>query len=225
MSSHRSLLISASTAVLLLLSGCVGPTDGDPTELDQPMFGRNRETTFFMQTPTGQVKARDLAAIARVIRKYKTLEAAEKELIRLAVKRKIDGLIALEARIIENELRVKAARKRIAAMPDRRAAAEETKKLDEEILREAARRVADRLANLAAVPVKSAENRSIIAFAKVADGQVQVADNAYEVDTVPAALGGGAKVALPGDALAQLGARRGSEATALEVPPVTIRAP
>jgi hypothetical protein len=225
MSSYRSHLVSSSSAALLLLSGCAGPTGGDPTELDQPMFGRNRETTFFMQTPTGQVKARDLAAIARVIRKYKTLEAAEKELIRLAVKRKIDGLIALEARIIENEPRVKAARKRIAAMPDRRAAAGETKRLDEEILREAARRVADRLANLAAVPVKSAENRSIIAFAKVADGQVQVADNAYEVDTPPAVLGGGAKVAMPGDALAQLGARRGAEATALEVPTVTIRAP
>lgn len=222
----RSTLLLATSASALILSGCAsGPATGDPTELDQPMFGRNRETTFFMSTPTGQVKVRDLAAIARVIRKYKTLEAAEKELIKLAVKRKIDGMIALEARIIENEPQVKAVRKRIAAMPDRKAAAVESRKLDEEVFREAARRVADRLANLAAVPVKSAENRSIVAFAKVADGQVQVADNAYEVDAPPAALAAGAKVALPPEAVAQLGARRSAEATALEAGTVRISPP
>jgi hypothetical protein len=210
----------------LMLSGCAtGPTTGDPTELDQPVFGRNTDTTFFMNTPTGQMKLRDVAAIARVLRRYKTLEAAEKALIKLAVERKIDGMISLEARIIEREQRIVQARKRIAAIPDRKVAAVESKKLDEEVLREAARRVADRLANLAAVPVKSAENRSIVAFAKISDGQVQVAANAYEVDTPPGAAAAGTKVALPSDAVAQLGAPRGASATTLDTPPVQITTP
>lgn len=211
--------------IAVLIAGCATGPEGDPTELDQPLFGRNRDTTFFMTTPSGQVKVRDLAAIARVLRRYKTLEAAEKALIKLAVQRKIDGMIALEARIIEREPRIVQARKRIAAMPDRKTAAAETKKLDEEVFREAARRVADRLANLAAVPVKSAENRSIIAFAKVSDGQVQVAANAYEVDTPPGVVAGGTKVPLPADAVVELGATRGASALTLDTKPVAIGAP
>jgi len=210
----------------LLLAGCAaGPMTGDPTDLDQPMFGRNQDTTYFMQPSSGQVKVRDLAAIARVIRRYKTLEAAEKELIKLAVRRKIDGMIALEARIVEQQPRIQQARKRIAAMSDRKVAAIETKKLDEEVLREAAKRVADRLANLAAVPVKTAENRSIVAFAKVSDGQVQVANAAYEVDVPRSALTAGAKVPLPPEAVAQLGTPLTVNATTLDVSPVPIGAP
>jgi hypothetical protein len=210
----------------MLLTGCAsGPASGDPTDLDQPMFGENKDTTFFMNTPSGQMKIRDLAAIARVLRRYKTLEAAEKELIKLAVRRKIDGMVALEARIIEAEPRIVQARKRIATIPDRKVAAVESKKLDEEVLREAARRVADRLANLAAVPVKSAENRSIVAFAKISDGQVQVAANAYEVDAPPGAATAETKVPLPADAVAQLGAPQGSSATTLDTRPVPISAP
>lgn len=220
---HRhKLLLCAATCVLL--GSCTVPVVNDPTELDQPMFGKNQDTTYFMQPGNGQVKVRDLAAIARVIRKYKTLEAAEKELIRLAVKRKIDGLIALEAKIIERQPQYVQARKRIAAMPDRKAAVVETKRLEEEILRAAARRVADRLASLAAVPVKTAENRSIVAFAKVSDGQIQVADNAYEVDT-PGSLQAGAKVAPPPEAVADLGTTRNVTATMLEVPPVPVTPP
>ena len=89
-------LLSALSA--LIFSSCTsGPEVGDSTELDQPVFGRSRETAFFMSTPSGQVKVRDLATIARVLRRYKTLEAAEKALIALAVRRQIDGLVALEA--------------------------------------------------------------------------------------------------------------------------------
>ena len=219
-------LDAAVLGLAVLLSGCApGPRTGDPTYKDQPMFGRNHDTSYFLNTPSGKVKVRDLAAIAHVLRRYKTLAAAEKALIYLAVKRKIDGMISMEARIIEREQRFVRARQKIAALPDRKAAAVATKQLDEEILREAARRVADRLANLAAVPVKSAENRSIIAFAKVSDGQVQVASNAYEMDTAPGKIAAGTKVPLPADAVAQLGMPGGASATALDTRPVPIRAP
>lgn len=211
---------------VLLLSSCVSnPTSGDPSDLDQPMFGSNKDTTYFMAPRGGALKVRDLAAIARVIRRYKTLEAAEKELIKLAVRRKIDGMIALEAHIIEAEQRTVQARRRIAAMPDRKAASAESRKLDEEVLREASRRVAQNLAGLAAVPVKAAENHSLIAFAKVSDGQVQVAGGAYEVDAPAATVAAGTKVEPPAEALAQLGLRPGSPATTLDTRPVPIRAP
>lgn len=225
MHPRTRLFIPAISLSALWLSGCAsGPVTGDPTELDQPMFGRNQDTTYFMQTPSGQVKVRDLAAIARVIRRYKTLEAAEKELIRLAVKRKIDGLIAQEARIIEREPKYVQARRRIATMPDRRAAAVENRKLDQEILREAARRVADRMANLAAVPMKTAENRSIVAFAKVSDGQVQVAASAYEVDA-PGSIKPGTRITPPADALAELRTPSKVAATTLDVSPVRVSPP
>jgi hypothetical protein len=188
------------------------------------MFGRNQDTSYFMNTPSGQVKVRDLAAIARVIRRYKTLEAAEKELIKLAVKRKIDGLIALEAKIVEREPRIVQARKKIAAMPDRRQAAIETKKLDEEVMRIAAQRVADRMANLAAVPIKTAQNRSVVAFAKVSEGQVQVASSAYEVDN-PGSVQAGAKVSPPAETVAELGTSRNVAATTLDVKAVPVSPP
>jgi hypothetical protein len=225
MAPRSRFFIPAASLTAVLISGCTpSPMSGDPTELDQPMFGRNQDTTYFMQPKSGQVKVRDLAAIARVIRRYKTLEAAEKELIKLAVKRKIDGLIALEAKIIERQPQIVQARKRIAAMPDRKQAAVETKKLDEEVMRLAAQRVADRLANLAAVPVKTAENRSIVAFAKVSEGQVQVAGGAYEVDT-PGSLQAGAKVTPPSEAVAELGVSRSVAATTLDVRAVPVSPP
>src|SRR5947208_2593010 len=82
----------AAIAVPFFLAACAGGPPGDTTELDQPLFGSNRETRFAMTTPTGQLKLRDIAAVAKVIRKYKTLEAAEKALVEVAVRKHIDAL-------------------------------------------------------------------------------------------------------------------------------------
>lgn len=201
---------------LALLAGCSSPRPADPTELAQPLLGSNRETRFYLTTGPGSLDVRDVVAVAKVLRRYKTLDGAEKALVRLAAERNLRGIVALEARKIAAEPRMQAERRRALALPDRAAAARASAELAARIYREATQRVAERLNHLVAVPIKAAENRSIVAFAKVTEGQVQVADNAYELDAARGSMAAGAKARLPNEIADQLAASHGATATVLE---------
>ena len=74
------------------------------------------------------------------------------------------------------------------------------------------------------MPVKSAENHTIIAFAKIGDDKVLVADHSYEVDVPADRLAAGVKVPLPPEAVAQLRTPTPAMATILESRPVSIKA-
>jgi len=207
----------AYLGVAVVLSGCAAGPSGDPTQLDQPLLGSQGgggETQFYMRTQGNEVKLEDVVAMAKVLRRYKTLDAAEKKLVELAVQRNIQGMIALEAKKIAPQY--EGERRRIAAMPDKESARVASAALQDRILREASARVADRLAHLAAVPVKSSENRSVVAFAKItANNRIKVADASYEVDAPPGALGTGTKVPLPQEMAKQLAASPDAKATVI----------
>lgn len=199
----------------LLIGGCVSGPGGDPTELSQPLLGSAGETRFYMASPTGELDLRDVVAVATVLRRYKTLDAAETKLVQLAVQRNLQGIIALEAKRIEAEPRIQLERQRIRAMPDRRAAARAALELEARVFREAAVRVADQLADLAAVPLRSIENRSIVAFAKIKKDQIEVAGAAYEIEGRQGAVGPGTKVPLPAEIAAELNVGKTAKATLL----------
>lgn len=171
-------------ATLLMLAGCETTPSGDPTDLDGPIFGGRKETQFYMMPEKGDLRLRDIAVVARVLRKHRTLAAAEKELIRRSAQLQFSGLVALEIQRLEPKYEPlkQAARRSLPPEQARKKVAE----LDQAQQREALKNIAAKMGNSFALPVASAENKSLMAFATQENGKVQVADALYEVD-VPVA--------------------------------------
>ena len=172
-------------AVGLGLSSCTTPS-GDPTDLDGPVFGASRPTTFVVAPADGRVRAGDLAKVARVLRRYKTLDAAERALVKSAVGKRLQGIIALEVKRVEVKYRVE--REQIRRLPDKRVATKRLAELETTIRREALARVTARLGSLVAVPLKTSDNRSAVAFAKIAGTGIEVAQDSGEIDRPLASL-------------------------------------
>ena len=171
-------------ATFLMLAGCETTPSGDPTDLDGPIFGGRKETQFYMMPEKGDLRLRDIAVVARVLRKHRTLAAAEKELIRRSAQLQFSGLVALEIQRLEPKYEPlkQAARRSLPPEQARKKVAE----LDQAQQREALKNIAATMGNSFALPVASAENKSLMAFATQENGKVQVADALYEVD-VPVA--------------------------------------
>ena len=171
-------------ATFLMLAGCETTPSGDPTDLDGPIFGGRKETQFYMMPEKGDLRLRDIAVVARVLRKHRTLAAAEKELIRRSAQLQFSGLVALEIQRLEPKYEPlkQAARRSLPPEQARKKVAE----LDQAQQREALKNIAAKMGNSFALPVASAENKSLMAFATQENGMVQVADALYEVD-VPVA--------------------------------------
>jgi hypothetical protein len=171
-------------ATFLMLAGCETTPSGDPTDLDGPIFGGRKETQFYMMPEKGDLRLRDIAVVARVLRKHRTLAAAEKELIRRSAQLQFSGLVALEIQRLEPKYEPlkQAARRSLPPEQARKKVAE----LDQAQQREALKNIAAKMGNSFALPVASAENKSLMAFATQENGKVQVADALYEVD-VPVA--------------------------------------
>jgi hypothetical protein len=194
------------------LASCTTPS-GDPTELDQPIFGRSHPTTFVVAPTSETISVRDLATVARVLRRYKTLDAAERALVRSAVAKRLQGMVALEVQRIEPKYR--AQREAIRRLPDRVEAARRWAKIDAEVRSEALARAVNRLTNSVAVPLKTSDNRSAVAFARIsAGGEIEVASESSEVDRPISALIEGAPVA-----------RGGQVASFIPTPPVPVKPP
>lgn len=200
--------------VALGLAGCQGARQtGD--DLDGPMFGSSRPTTFVVAPTSDTVHVRDLATVARILRRYKTLYAAERALVQSSVSRRLQGLIALEVRKVEQEPRFRVKREAIRRIPDRAVAAARTAELNAEIRAEAARRLAARLGGMVATAVTGPDNRSAVAFSRIDGERVVVENSAFEIDRPIASLTEGEGVQR--DA--------GTAATFLSGPPVAVAAP
>jgi hypothetical protein len=175
----------------LLGSSCATRPTGS-ADLDEPVFGSSHPTTYVVVPTSSVIHAGDLAKAARILRRYKTLEAAERALVKSAVAKRLHGLIALEIQRVE--VRHRAERAEIARLPDRAAAAQRLAALDETIRREATENVIKRLGNLVAVPLKTSDNRSAVAFARIGGKTIEVAADASEIDRPIASLIEGEKV-------------------------------
>ena len=178
--------LSIALLLLLALTGCETVPVGDPTELDGPMFGGKKDTNFYMMPETGTLRLRDVATVARVIRKYKTLAAAEKELLRRSAQMQFNGLITLEIQRLEPKYEPikRAARRNLSADAARKKVAE----IESAQQKEALRNIAARMGESIALPVSTGENKSLMAFASVGNGRVEVADALYEIDVPIAKL-------------------------------------
>ena len=200
--------------VSLGLAGCQSARQAGE-DLDSPMFGGSRPTTFVVAPTSDTVHVRDLATVARILRRYKTLDAAERALVQSSVSRRLQGLIALEVRRVGQEPRYRAKREAIRKIPDRAEAAARTAELNAEIRAEAARRLARRLGGMVATVVTGPDNRAAVAFSRIDGERVVVENAAFEIDRPIASLTEGTGVQR--DA--------GTAATFLSGPPVAVAAP
>jgi hypothetical protein len=193
-------------ATFLMLAGCETTPSGDPTDLDGPIFGGRKETQFYMMPEKGDLRLRDIAVVARVLRKYRTLAAAEKELIRRSAQLQFSGLVALEIQRLEPKYEPlkQAARRSLPPEQARKKVAE----LDQAQQREALKNIAAKMGNSFALPVASAENKSLMAFATQENGKVQVADALYEVDVPVAGIPAKSGVSGPNGKMASVMSNR-----------------
>ncbi len=188
--SRRCVQLACSFASLaaggLLAVSCSAPKE-DPAELDAPIFGSSRPTTYLVAPTDSVLHVRDLARTARILRKYKTMDAAERALVKSAVAKRLHGLIALEIHRLEPKYR--AERERLRRLPDKGATAREIARLDEDIRKQALVKVAARLAGHdLAVPLKTADSTSAVAFARVDGERIDIFADAYELDRPLASL-------------------------------------
>ena len=197
----RLLLAIVLAPTCLSLPGCT--TSGPPpADLDEPIFGSSHATTFIVAPEKGNLHAADLATAARILRRYKTLEEAERALVRSAVGQRLQGLIALEMRRLAPRYQARA--EALQRLPDRAEAARRLAELDEAIRKEAAATVVRRLGDLVAVPLETSDNRSAVAYARIGAGTIEVAKDAEEIDRPIASLIEGAPVQATGGRVASL---------------------
>jgi len=175
-----------SLLVLLTLAGCQTAPMVDPTELDGPIFGARKDTSFYMMPETGDLRLRDIATVARVIRKHRTLAAAEKELLRRSAQLQFNGLIALEIQRLAPKYEPLKAAARRSLPPEQ--ARKKVAEIERDQQREALKNIAARMGDSIALPVSSGSNKSLMAFASVDNGRIEVADALYEVDVPVAKL-------------------------------------
>jgi hypothetical protein len=180
-------------AVVGLMASCQQDPMRDPTELDGPLLGHREETRFYVQPEDGQMRLRDVVVIAKVLRKHRSLEAAERELIRRAAQLQFSGLVGLEIRRLEPKYAPLKAAARKSLPPA--IAARRVAELEAEQEREALRNIAAKMGHSFAIPVSSAANKSLMAFASGSNGKLEVADALYEVDVSVASLPVGSGVA------------------------------
>jgi hypothetical protein len=193
--------------VAAVIPACqTGPVT-DSTINEGPVFGKKDETNIVVATDGGEVSLDNLAKIVKTVRKYKRLNASEQEIIRRVAALKLDGVVAMEMQRLapKFEPRKQAVRRRtteqvaeVRRQGARRkinpaqiaqevttvesTAAAELAAIDAEWRQAATQAVTQRYGSDFAVPVRTADNRSVVAFASVRQSGVQVASDAYELN-------------------------------------------
>jgi hypothetical protein len=136
--------------------------------------------------------ARDLAQVARVLRRYKELSAAEQALVKSRVAQRLNALISLE--VVRVTIAHQGEREAVKRLPDKQQATRRLAELDSKIRREAEAHVYQQLGKLLAVPLKTSDNRSAVAFARIGETGIEVAKDAGEIDRPIATLVAGEMV-------------------------------
>jgi hypothetical protein len=155
--------------------------------------------------------------MARVIRRYRSIDAAEQALIELAIRRHIDGLIALELRRLEQRYAPERARiQRLPTIEQRRA---ETSIMEARYQADVAAIRARLQTGFLAIPVKVESNQTVVSLGQWKEGELVTVPELYELSAQRGeSLGSVIAVdSLPGDP--SLRALRGTQtkATVIEV--------
>jgi hypothetical protein len=137
--------------LLMLLPGC---TALPPGQADRPLFGGSAPVSFLISSDR-PVSVRELSRVARAVRPYKQLSAAEIAEIQDEVRRVVDDLVAAEL-------------------------AGQTPSAPRQ--QQARARVLKRVGPQVAVQLPTRDQRPAVAFAKLENGEVRVTPTAFEID-------------------------------------------
>lgn len=202
MSAHSRCFIVAAA---LGLAACHAPTS--LRDLDAPVFGRSGATSFIIDTDR-PLDVRELARFARVIRLYKELTPIELTAIQRRLQREVEDLIAVELQALrpgfeKNKVQIELQHRAQldAARGDAGKSAAllvahkvELQQLETKLHEEARDRVLARLGNELALPLRTSDNRSVVAFGRMDGEQLQVTSKAYELDVAAQNLKSEAKI-------------------------------
>jgi hypothetical protein len=182
-------------------------------DIDEPVFGSSSRITYWIAPSAENVRIKDVAFAARVLRRYKTLTPGERAGVRAAVERRLHTIISFEIRQVTDERRNE--QRRMRWMPKSMRERLSQSERDAAIRKEAVARVARRLGQWVAVPLKSSDNSAPVAFAKIDGSQIEVPAEAGEIGQPLSSL-------LEGSTIRSLS---GVNATLLRVPPVSVTVP
>lgn len=160
--------------ILILLPGC---TTLPPGQADRPLFGSSSAPVSFIISSDRPVSVRELSRVARAVRPYKQLSAAEIAEIQDEVRRVVDDLVAAE---LAGQ----------TPSPPRQ--------------QQARARVLKRVGRQVAVPLPTHDQRPAVAFAKLENGEVRVTPTAFEIDKPAEQLTPDAEVTTPEGSPARL---------------------
>jgi hypothetical protein len=196
-------------AIALTVASCAERSER--IDIDDPVFGSSSRLTYWIAPSAENVRIRDIAFTARVLRHYKTLSPEEREGVRAAVEMRLRTMIAFEKRQVADERRNKESRLRWLPGSVRKSAAE----IEAEIRQAAVARVVQRLGRWVAVPLKSSGSSAPVAFARIDGSEIEVPAEAGEIGQPVRSLLEGATIR----------SMSGVNATLLRVPPVRVTSP
>jgi hypothetical protein len=178
-----------------------------PHDLDKPLFGNGTMTTFVVETDRA-LKLDELVHVARVLRIYKELTPAEMTVIAARLREEVNDLVEVEVKSLrpsyEKQKAVMKAKhaetldatKGNPAVSARLAVihAAELQRLEATMKQQARERVMARLGKDLALPLRTEDQRSVIAIGRMTGEQFQVTSKAYEIDVAVSKLASGAVV-------------------------------
>jgi hypothetical protein len=181
-------------------------------DIDDPVFGSSSRITYWIAPSSENVRIKDVAFAARVLRRYKTLSLEERARVRAAVEARLHTIVSFEIRQITDQRRNE--QRRMRWMPESQREKQSASQLEAAIRKEAIARVARRLGDWVAVPLKTSDNSAPVAFAKIDGSQIEVPADAGEIGQPLSTL-------LEGATIRSLS---GLNATLIRVPPVPVTA-
>jgi hypothetical protein len=159
--------LSRALLLTLLLAGCASPSRGP--------------ITFLIETdrPLG---VREVARIARVLGSYKQLTPTEMAHATIRLRRAINDLVEIEYQRLKREAASPPCAK--STVRPSKPAPLVAKALPRDLRAEARANVLSRLGTELALPMLNAENRSVVMFGSLSNGQIDLTPTAYEIDHV-----------------------------------------
>jgi hypothetical protein len=165
-----------------------------------PVFGQ-RDVTYIAGTDSTSMPIGQVVSVSETLGVHRRLKTSEAETIRILAQKRYDDFVVAEMRAIESEF---AAKKRdvrekattaVAAarseQPASNAALSEEKlrakersdlaKIDTKWRRSALIRVEEKYGSDLAIPIKSRDNKPVVAIARVRDGKVDAPNKAFEL--------------------------------------------
>ena len=192
----------ACAATFLILTACKPLSHEERMRRMAPVFGQ-RDVTFIAGTDSTSMPIGQVVSVSETLGVHRRLRTSEAETIRILAQKQYDNFVVAEMHAIGSDFEAKkrAVRRKAAAevasarraQPAPSAAASEEKlrakersdlaEIDTQWRRSALIRVEEKYGSDLAIPIRSRDNKPVVAIANVKDGKVDAPDKTFELKT------------------------------------------